>query len=111
MLLFQPLRRGFHMFRSAQSFLLSILVVSVGVPGARAQAIRTWTGLGGSNHWANPGNWDTGLPVSGDTAQFIDAGNAITSIDLNGSAQPINTILFDTANAAAYTLGTGAAGD
>jgi fibronectin-binding autotransporter adhesin len=100
------------MSRSAmRRFLVSALFLSVGVSVAAAQSTRTWTGLGGSAHWANPGNWDTGVPVSGDTGQFIDAGNGNTSIDLNGTAQPINTILFDTANAAAYTLGTGAPGD
>src|SRR3954452_6050992 len=100
------------MFSSVRvKVLFAVLLTLASASIGRAQATRTWTGLGGSNHWANPGNWDTGVPVSGDTGQFIDAGNGNTSIDLNGTAQPINTILFDTANAAAYTLGTGAPGD
>ena len=70
------------------------------------RAAQTWTGLASpDNNWTTVGNWDTGVPVSGNTAIFNGTGNGNTTINLGGTSQPINWIYYDTANAAAYTIG------
>jgi len=72
-------------------------------------ASQTWTGATDAN-WAMGANWSgTPVPGSGDTATFnatITNGNGTTSpvvIDLNRQVQ---ALLFDTANASAYVIGT-----
>src|SRR4029079_6145625 len=78
----------------------------------RAQSTRSWTGLASPNNsWTTLGNWNTGIPSSGDRALFDSAGNANTSISLGAATQPIKTIQFDGAGATAYTLGVLASGD
>jgi autotransporter-associated beta strand protein len=75
---------------------------------SRAANAQTW--VGGTANWIDVTNWNPNtVPVSGNTATF-NAASGNTSISLGGAAQPIGSILFDTANAAAYTLGT-TAGD
>jgi hypothetical protein len=65
----------------------------------------TWTGAANSL-WANQNNWDTiTVPGSSGTALFNGAGNGNTTISLGGGTQPINTVRFDTASAAAYGIG------
>lgn len=60
--------------------------------------------------WSTATNWDTSLiPGTGDTAIFSNAGNGNTILDLS-SGVTINSILFDTGTAAAYTIGSGAVG-
>jgi autotransporter-associated beta strand protein len=71
----------------------------------------TWTGANGST-WAGA-NWSSS-PVPGaannvHTATFNSAGNGQTTINL-GAGVTLNTVLFDTATAAAYTIGSGAVG-
>src|SRR3954454_17615146 len=78
----------------------------------RAQSTRTWTGLASpNNNWTTLGNWNTGVPVSTDTALFNGSGNSNTSISLSAATQPINTIRFDGAIATPYTVGVLASGD
>ena len=56
--------------------------------------------------WATGTNWSTTpVPGTGDTATFNNAGGAVDTIDL-GTGVTINTILFDTSSAAAYTIGS-----
>ncbi len=61
--------------------------------------------------WATGTNWslDTTAPGAGETATFNGAGNGNTTIDL-GAGVTVGTVLFDTASAAAYTIGSGAVG-
>jgi len=71
----------------------------------------SWTGANGST-WADA-NWSSS-PVPGaannvHTATFNSAGNGQTTINL-GAGVTLNTVLFDTATAAAYTIGSGAVG-
>ena len=66
----------------------------------------TWTGANGAL-WSNVGNWTNGIPGYGDTATFNSAGNGNTVINL-GAGLGITSLVFDTASAAAYTIGTGA---
>ena len=85
--------------------LLAIAIVCVLATDSISHAV-TWTGLATpDNLWATSGNWDSGVPGSGTTAQFTDSGNGNTTISLGGAVQPIGSISFDTANVAAYTLG------
>jgi autotransporter-associated beta strand protein len=68
----------------------------------------TWTG-GTSTNWSTAGNWSPsgGPPTNGDTATFSNNSATVnnrTTISI-GTAN-ISNILFDTANSAAYTLGT-----
>jgi autotransporter-associated beta strand protein len=84
------------------------LVLFAGTEFSRA-ASATWNGTADST-WTNTANWSAS-PVPGitDTATFNNDGNANTTISLAGGAQ-IQNIVFDTANAAAYTIGSGTAG-
>src|SRR6478609_8907959 len=96
------------LMRFFKSLAIVLGMVVIGFSTARGQ---TWTGLGGDNKWATVGNWDTGVPGTGNQANFVDAGNGNTSISLSGGNQPIGTINFDTANAAAFNLGVLSSGD
>ncbi|MGE9270641.1 MAG: beta strand repeat-containing protein [Verrucomicrobiales bacterium] len=70
----------------------------------------TWDGDTNAT-WATSTNWtaDFGVPETGDTAIFNDAGNGNTVIDLAG-AVTVGGITFDTASVAEYTIGAGAVG-
>ena len=103
---------------SLMSFVTRRLFVAICVsslaatPSVRAQSTRSWTGLASpNNNWTTLGNWNTGVPISGDTALFNGSGNANTSISLGAATQPIKTIQFDGAIATPYTLGVLASGD
>lgn len=69
----------------------------------------TWNGTT-STSWSTVGNWSAS-PVPGltDTATFNNPGNGNKVISL-GTGVQINNIIFDTANATAYTIGSGAVG-
>ncbi len=68
----------------------------------------TWNGTN-TNVWSTSSNWSASpAPVAADTATFANAGNGNTTISLGGNTAA--SIIFDTASAAAYTLGTGAVG-
>ena len=71
-------------------------------------ASAAWTGAAGPvQDWHFPTNWSPNtVPGSGDTATFNGPGNGHTRPDLT-SGVTINTIVFDTANAAAYRIGLG----
>jgi fibronectin-binding autotransporter adhesin len=103
-----PLRRR-QVGRSASCFAAALLALAYCLPGQSAFAgSATWNGTT-SNVWSTAGNWTAGGPPgTGDTATFNNAGNSNTTISLNGIT--VNTILFDTSSAAAYTMGSGAVG-
>src|SRR6476620_7150934 len=72
-------------------------------------ASAAWTGAI-NVFWATSTNWSPPtVPGSGDTATFNGPGNGNTHIDLL-SGVTINTIVFDTASAATYTIGLGLPG-
>ena len=86
------------------------LMAVAATPGAYALSA-TWTG-GTDATWATAGNWSTSpVPgtLAGETATFNGAGGADDVINL-GAGVTIRSVVFDTAAAAAYTIGTGAAG-
>ena len=68
----------------------------------------SWIGATDPN-WMDP-NWSaTPAPGVADTATFNNAGGLYTTIDL-GSGVAVNQIFFNSANAAAYTIGNYSAG-
>jgi len=68
----------------------------------------TWNGTSDAL-WTNSLNWSaTPYPSGGDTASFTNAGGVSTALDIAGLSGILN-ITFDTATAAAYTIGAGAA--
>ena len=72
-------------------------------------ASAVWTGAANA-FWFLSTNWNPNtVPGSGDTATFNGPGNGNTHIDLT-SGRTINTIVFDTASAAAYIIGLGQPG-
>jgi hypothetical protein len=59
--------------------------------------------------WNTNTNWNPNtVPTTGTTATFDNAGNGNTTIDLGAGAGPILNLTFDTASAAAYTIGSAA---
>jgi uncharacterized repeat protein (TIGR01451 family) len=71
-------------------------------PAAHAAATRTWTGLGANSNWSDAGNWDTGVPVAGDSIVFpagasrktntnnLAANTSFARIDFTGSGYDIS---------------------
>lgn len=86
---------------AAGSSLLSISSASA--------ADATWNGTTDAT-WATATNWSVNpVPGTGNTATFNNTGGAVDVIDL-GAGVTINSLLFDTSNVAAYTIGSGAIG-
>ena len=76
-----------------------------GAPDALT-ASATWNGTTNSN-WGTNTNWNgNNIPGTGDTATFSNAGNGNTTLNL-GTGVTVNTVLFTTSSAAAYTIGSG----
>lgn len=72
-------------------------------------ASATWLGTADGT-WATEENWSAApVPGAGDTATFSGAGNGNTAISL-GSGVAVGKLVFDTASAASYTVGSGGAG-
>ncbi len=71
----------------------------------------TWNGTSDGT-WANVSNWSSNpnpVPGTGNTATFNNAGGLVDVIDL-GAGVTISSIIFDTVDVAAYTLGSGGIG-
>ncbi|MFT3992606.1 MAG: hypothetical protein QM680_14525, partial [Luteolibacter sp.] len=87
------------------------LAASLFATGVSQGASDTWTGAT-STAWATAANWSaSGVPGTGDTATFNSAGNGNIIIDLSSSGVTVAAIVFDTASAAAYTIGSGVVGN
>ena len=108
------LNRRHSMLRTTSRFLgvlFFVVLAGIWVPTAQADSA-AWTGALDAT-WANLGNWDgtpAAVPGTGNTATFNAAAGVGGSVIDLGAGVTINTILFDTANAAAYTIGSGAVG-
>lgn len=89
---------------------LALAALAAGWAGTARGANATWYGTM-NTVWATTNNWNSSLvvPGTGNTATFNNAGNGNTTLDL-GAGVTINTVLFDTASAAAYTIGSGSVG-
>jgi len=73
-------------------------------------ASATWNGTTNGT-WTTTTNWSASpVPGTGDTATFNNAGNSNTVLDLGAGGVQLRSITFDTASAAAYTIGSGAVG-
>jgi autotransporter-associated beta strand protein len=92
--------------------LFAALVAAAGaslLPFASHAASATWNGTTDAV-WATDTNWSaTPAPGTGDTATFNNAGGSDDVINL-GAGVTIGTVIFDTASATAYTIGSGGAG-
>jgi autotransporter-associated beta strand protein len=90
------------------SLAASCLILLAGGIAAQA-ATATWLGTTDAT-WSNINNWDIlAAPGTGDAAVFNGAGNGNTTINF-GAGVTVSNVLFDTAGAAAYTMGSGAVG-
>lgn len=79
------------------------------MPGTALHAASgSWAGLGSNNLWATTSNWNpVTVPGAGETATFNGLGNGKTTVDMkDGGNNPvtIGNIIFDSANAAAYSF-------
>ncbi|MEO7934194.1 MAG: autotransporter-associated beta strand repeat-containing protein [Chthoniobacterales bacterium] len=85
---------------------LAAVVVVLCIVNSAEAVDATWTGLGApSNAWGTTTNWSTSpVPTSTNTATFDNAGNGNTLINTGNLV--LLGIVFNTSNAAAYTLGT-----
>ncbi|MCX7414302.1 MAG: autotransporter-associated beta strand repeat-containing protein [Planctomycetia bacterium] len=94
---------------SLRRFLGSLLATAAVSVSPAAAATYTWTGTT-SALWTNTTNWNptSGTPGVADGAVFNAAGNGNTTIDLSGTSTVLS-VLFDTATAAGYTIGSGGA--
>ena len=98
-----------HTIRIVAYLSLFAALVGLFAPGTAVATNYAWTGTS-SAAWGTAGNWSpSGPPTTGDVALLNGAGNGNTTIDV-GSGNYIFGFIFDTASAAAYTIGTGAAG-
>ena len=96
----------FSLRRSATAAIICAVLLA---PQVTSAATAVWHGTTDAA-WVTTTNWSTSpVPGTGDTAIFNNAGNGNTIIALGGGIT-LNTLLFDTANAAAYIIGSGAAG-
>ena len=90
------------------SAVVSVFVLLLGRSGFAASG--TWNGTQNAL-WTNSANWGASPYPSGDqVATFNNSGAGRTTIDLTGLPRfmGVTNLIFDTANAAAYTLGSGA---
>ncbi|MCX6895442.1 MAG: autotransporter-associated beta strand repeat-containing protein, partial [Verrucomicrobia bacterium] len=88
--------------------LFALLLAAMAFAANTHAASATWNGTVDAT-WAGA-NWSASpVPGTGDTATFNGAGNGNTTIDL-GAGVAVGSIFFDTASAAAYTVGSGAVG-
>src|SRR4051794_37443272 len=86
----------------------TLIVATFAAPSAFATS-DAWDGSTDGT-WATTTNWLTDpavVPGTGDTATF-NAASAFTTINL-GTGVTLGSLSFDTASAAAYTIGSGAA--
>jgi fibronectin-binding autotransporter adhesin len=60
-----------------------------------------------SNAWTTPGNWLGGVVPATQLTALFNGPSPNTTVSLGGAAQPLKQIVFDSANAAAYTIGVG----
>ncbi len=92
------------------SCILSAIVVGLTAPLAHA-ANGVWystNGVSRNTYWTNSWNWTARpFPAGNETATFNNSVNITnTTIDLTGLTYGCSNIVFDTANVAAYTLGS-----
>ncbi len=103
----QNMKKSNQSFAKINAFAVVAMALSSQVKADSAR----WIGSSNST-WATSTNWTSDpnpVPGTGNTATFDDVGGTIDTIDL-GAGVSIGSIVFDTANVAAYTIGSGAVG-
>jgi autotransporter-associated beta strand protein len=99
----------FHRYRKSLCGGATALMAFWQIGQSLLAASATWNGTTDAI-WATDTNWSASpVPGTGDTATFNSAGGAVDVIDL-GAGVTVNSLVFDTANVAAYTIGSGGAG-
>jgi uncharacterized repeat protein (TIGR01451 family) len=90
-------------------FALAALAIFLGLTAgtATAAATRTWTGAGTTANWSEAANWDTAVPVAGDTLVFppgaskktntnnLAAGTAFAIVKFTGGGYHLQGNAFD----------------
>ncbi len=96
------------MKNKSNPYLRGTLLTAVITCGQTAHGVSaTWNGTTDAQ-WATATNWSASpAPGSGDAATFDNAGGAVDVIGLGGGVT-VQSLLFDTGLAAAYTIGSGA---
>ena len=88
---------------------LAALAIFLGLTSgtATAASTRTWTGAGTTANWSEAANWDTGVPVAGDTLVFppgaskktntnnLAAGTAFAIVKFTGGGYRLQGNAFD----------------
>lgn len=59
-----------------------------------AAATRTWTGAGATANWSDAGNWDSGVPVGGDTLVFPAGAARMTNTNDLAAGTAFDTVRF-----------------
>ncbi len=90
-----PLRPRFNSWACGLSATLAMSLSALAADGQ-------WNGTLDST-WSTVGDWIGGVPGTGNTADFNNGGSGNNTITVGSIT--INTLLFDTANAGAFTLG------
>ncbi|MBE0610836.1 MAG: DUF11 domain-containing protein [Dehalococcoidia bacterium] len=77
---------------------LAVAVVAV-LLGATAGTVsaattRTWTGAGATDNWSEAGNWDSGVPVAGDTLVFPAGASRKTNTNNLAAGLTFDTVRF-----------------
>ncbi|MGE3074754.1 MAG: hypothetical protein AB7N24_01385 [Dehalococcoidia bacterium] len=102
---------------------VTMLVLAIGVlaggHSATAVSTRTWTGLGTSDNWSDAANWDSGVPVAGDSLVFPGSASrkentnnlapnlSFDTVTFSGSGYTIDGNAFAIATALVNQPGTG----
>src|SRR5687767_13877976 len=97
--------------RRAKASVLAALTLACPLvfPTAARAASQTWTGGAGDGLWLTGGNWSGGTPpgavttLNNDVATFNGPVGAVSPIVIDNQRN-VGSILFDTANAGAYTF-------
>ncbi len=79
------------------SIALVMLSLALFASGQVAVAVstRTWTGLGVSDNWSDAGNWDTGVPVAGDSLVFPAAASRKENTNDLAANTSFDSLTFD----------------
>jgi autotransporter-associated beta strand protein len=102
--------KGYSRLFVNSTAITAIIVATFAAPSASA-ASATWNGTTSAT-WSDVSNWGgppATVPGAGEIATFNGAGNSNTTLDL-GAGVTIGSLVFDTASAAGYTIGSGAVG-
>lgn len=76
----------------AVAFVAALLGATAGT--VSAATTRTWTGGGATANWSDAGNWDSGVPVAGDTLVFPPGAARKTNSNNLGVGLVFDTVRF-----------------